>query len=453
MRMLVQLQLSNYDTNGKFILEADSGWQMVMGRVREMLKLVPDMTIVILGPQLEQLLTDPREINPDLFESKRVSYRGVWIQPNALATRFNFDMLGVSQAIGLAKSPFHDERRYEWVYINDPMQLRNFKAMFNLYTNYQPKFAVHSHFIDNPSCPKFPTDASLWLGQVEASIRADINFWQCQSSLDIYKEEASAVCKEDVVEAVMSKSFPWDDGYSSTETWGPSNRAGKEEWEGEPEVWDTSKIRFDTKKFIEDTKGKTVLFMPNRIGGRGRSSDYTNCGKFMFEVLPELHKRTHGKFVLVAGNPSQKFSNKELEAEFGQYGYMNLVPDSFRREEYLWVGRHSHLSIGLYDQDSYGGTAARELCDLGCLPVWLDKYEYGQIARQWMKGEEPICLTPDLSVDNIIKTILQMTLFRWQNPAQSYHGWRALQNIVRNRCSYEKTTPIALAQMGILLPK
>jgi hypothetical protein len=42
-RLLIQTQLSNYDTNGFFILACDSGWQMMLGRVREILKLVPDI--------------------------------------------------------------------------------------------------------------------------------------------------------------------------------------------------------------------------------------------------------------------------------------------------------------------------------------------------------------------------------------------------------------------------
>lgn len=425
MRMLIQTQLSNYDTQGFFILEADSGWQMVMGRVREIVKLIPDAEIHILGPKLEQLKTHPLDVNPDVFQNKKIRYYGTYIQPNALATRFNFSVEDVAQTLGLH---LQFNTGYDWVYINDPMQLRNFKALFNLYKKPQPKFAVHSHFIDNPSCPKFPTDASLWLGQVEASIRADINFWQCQSALDIYKEEAKSILQPGVLDEVMAKSYPWDDGYSTTET----NR------------WiDDSKMRFAPEEFMHKTRGKTVIFVPNRVGGRGRSSDYTNCGKFLFEHLPRIHAE-NPNIAVIAGNPSQKFSNQELEAELGKYGFINLVPDSLLREEYLWVGKHSDIAVGLYDQDSYGGTAARELVDLGCMPLWLDKYEYASLAAMSMYSHWLA------NFDNLHAIALDLIKMCVHRPEVANEYRTMLRRAVRHQSSYEATTPDALRLMGLL---
>ena len=429
MKLLVQLQLSNYDAKGAFILEADSGYQMCMGRIREMLKLVPDMEIDVLGAERYQLLTQPEDINPDIFATKRVKYIGIRIIPNALITRFDFNVIAVATILGLG-NPRHV--KYDWVYINDPMHLRNFKAMFNVYGKYQPKFAVHSHFIDNPACPKFPTDASLWLGQVEASIRADINFWQCQSALDIYKEEVGQLLQEAVVDDVMLKSFAWDDGYSSAEVNLPIEK---------------SKLRFDTKEVLSKLEDKTVIFVPNRIGGRGRSSDYTNCGKFIFEHLEELHKKMPN-VVVICGNPSQKFSNKELEDEFGKFGFMSLVPDSLRRDEYLWVAKHSKIVLGLYDQDSYGGTASRECVDLGCIPVWLDNYEYSAIMADWSR----IYRRP---APNLVKTNFSNLVDVIYNVTNNHKNIMELDSnifreLVYDRCSYESTTKVALERMGIL---
>ena len=428
MRILVQLQLSNYDTNGNFILEADSGWQMVMGRVREMLKHLPDAEIHILGPLLEQLITDPRDVNPDLMSDKRVKYYGTRIIPNALATRFDFHMTDVAQALGLH---LDFNPGYDWVYVNDPMQLRNFKALFNVYRKPQPKFAVHSHFIDNPSCPKFPVEASLWLGQVEASIRADVNFWQCQSALDIYKEEVDRICKEDVVQSVMNKSYPWDDGYSQTET---TQRVNE------------NKLRFNPMDFFREADGKTFIFIPNRIGGRGRSSDYTNVGKFLFEFLPQIHAK-NPDILVIAGNPSQKFSNQELADELGRYGFRSLVPGSLLREEYLWLGRYADIAVGLYDQDSYGGTAARELLDLGALPLWIDNYEYSRLARL-VPGYEKFMVKTDFS--DVVQKTLDLVKFIRSDDSHHLDFVHKFRTVVRKNCSYEETTPVALRQMGLL---
>ena len=219
MRMLIQTQLSNYNKKGEFILEADSGWQMVMGRVREMLKRVPNLKIDVMTPKYEQLVTTPENVNQDLwaqYGGERLSFISHWITPNALATRYEFIMDEEVQALGIDR--LSHKEKYDWVYMNDPMLLRHFRAMFFLYGKYMPKFAVHSHFIDNPSCPKFPTEASLWWGQMEAAAKADINFWQCQSALDIFEQEARWTLHDDVVNTIMAKSSPWDDGFSIDET-------------------------------------------------------------------------------------------------------------------------------------------------------------------------------------------------------------------------------------------
>jgi hypothetical protein len=229
---------------------------------------------------------------------------------------------------------------------------------------------------------------------------------------------------------VIERSMPWDDGYSVSEITSPI---------------DESKLRFDKDEFRRKTEGKIVLFVPNRIGGRGRSSDYTNCGKFMFDILPELRKMRQD-FVVVAGNPSQKFSNKELSDECGPNGYMNIVPDALNRDEFKFVVSRSHIALGLYDQDSYGGTAARECVELGCLPLWFNCYEYSSIARE--AGGYPFLAKVDWS-DFISKTSKLMDTY--QNDPIEISEWRErLQEVVRRRCSYEATTPEAMKVMGLL---
>ena len=452
-RLLVQTQLSNYDTKGKFILECDSGWQMVMGRVREMLKLNPDLQVDVMGPRLydslderyTQVITAPKEVNPDMDwnylqafvdptkETRgRLNYIQHEIIPNALATRYDFDFDKLGKFIGLVNHKQHPELKYDAVYINDPMHLRNFRALFFLTAGYTPKFYVHSHFIDNPSVPKFPKEASLWLGQCEAAIRADYNFWQCESAMRVFFDEMKDFFAPTVVDYVRQKSMPWDDGYSSEEINLPVNE---------------DNLRFDPKVFEQwKAQGKRVIFVPNRIGGRGRSSDYTNCGKFMFEILPELRKR-RDDFVVLAGNPSQKFFNHELEQECGPNGYVSLVPDAFNRDEFKLVARNSAISVGLYDQDSYGGTVARECIDLGCMPLWLDNFEYSSIARE--AGGYPFVARPDFS--NLVdKASFMLEVFRSGDTHGAARWLQLLQRVVRERCSYEATTPEAMKRMGLL---
>jgi hypothetical protein len=248
-RLLIQTQLSNYDTNGFFILACDSGWQMMLGRVREILKLVPDIQIDILMPKRKTLLTQPEQITPDLFKTGQVHLIEIDILPNALATRYDFNFEEISNKLVFDHKEYG---KYTHVFINDPMLLRNYKALFMLQAKYRPKFICHSHFIDNVESPKFPQEASLWFGQMEAAYKADVNFFQCESAMNIFFESASKWLTQEKLDEIKAKSWPWDDGYSHDEMSSPIN---------------FDNIRFDLEKFIEDTQGKTILFVPNRVGG------------------------------------------------------------------------------------------------------------------------------------------------------------------------------------------
>lgn len=422
-RLLVQTQLSNYDSKGKFILECDSGHQMIMGRVRELLKLNPELVIDVMVPQLETVVTLPQDINPDLPWNDRLFLIEHKIVPNALATRYNFNVEEIISVLKLRTR--HD--LYDAVYINDPMHLRNFKAAFHLGGRAQPKFYVHSHFVDVPSCPKFPVDASLWLGQCEAAVKADWNFWQCESAMNEFEVEARKVYVTDVVDSIMKKSSPWDDGYSMEEITSLPNM---------------SNVRFDVNQLQRwKDEGKKIIFVPNRIGGRGRSSDYTNCGKFMFELLPQL-RAVRDDYVVIAGNPSQKFLNAELEALCGDAGYVSIVPDSLTRDEFKLVARYADVAIGLYDQDTYGGTAAREVVELGCFPLWPSLNEYSRIARE-AAADNFLC-KPDFSdVVSKLSEILDSRLVCMKTLPR-------LRNVIREKCSYESTTHHAVQKMNLL---
>jgi hypothetical protein len=429
--------LSNYDTKGKFILEADSGYQMVMGRVREMLAKNPELYIDVMLPNEDQLHTQAEDVNEDLWQKhcdegdNRLRFLHSKIIPNAIATRFDFDWINVVCQLDLGMQKINQKPRYDAVYVNDPMQLRNLKAAFQVVGGYQPKFFVHSHFIDNPSCPKFPKETSMWLGQCEAAIRSDYNFWQCESSMNVFFDEMAQFFMQDVVEYVREKSSPWDDGYSRSEiTLAPNMK----------------NVRFDVRKLEEWKKeGKTIIFVPNRIGGRGISSDYTNCGKFMFEFLPELRKKRQD-YVVLAGNPSQKFKNSDLEKECGPNGYVNLVPDAFTRDEFKLVASMSDIAVGLYDQDSYGGTAARECIELGCLPLWIDMYEYSLIARKANYSEH----LARADFTDLVQALDNLISFKKARPESATEKITLLKRVVADRCSYESTTPHMMRVMDLL---
>lgn len=445
MRMLIQLQLSNYTPQGQFDLACDSGWQMCVGRAREMLKLDKNLFIDLLGPERFQLITEPESINSDVFETGRLNYIEQYVMPNAPATRYDFNFEHVVLRLNLKEHRKNLALKYDVILINDPCLLVHFRAAFHLYAGYLPKMICHSHFVDVPSNPKFPTEISLWMGQMEAALKADYNFWQCESALQEFLVEMKKWMPKHV-KVVKAKSSAWDDGYSIEEMNLPINMVN---------------VRFDTEAFQRTIVGKTVIFVPNRIGGGGRSSDYTQCGRFMFDVLPELWKRRTDDgqkecdFVVIAGNPNQKFSNDELDAKCGRYGYLQLVSGTFNRDEYRWLahelGKTAQLALGWYTQDTFGGTASRELLDSGMMPVWVDMFEYSSIAEEVAKAHLPVteylCCSDFSNAVDVLNSLIDLDVRHRIKFAEEY------QRIVRARSSFEVTTPIAYEMIKKIVKK
>jgi len=371
-------------------------------------------TLYVVCPLDEQVKTKPETLLNHITSIKRVNFLKTKIIPSAIKTRYDFNFLEIENLLS------QNARNYTHVYINDPMLLRHYKSLFYLSFKHKPKFITHSHFIDNPENPKVPEEVSYWQGQVEAALKSDYNFWQCESSMNVFFESMSKQYRDDVVEQVRSKSEPWDDGYSTTEINTTVNR---------------SSLRFELEN--DDLKDKIIVFIPNRVGGLGRSFDYTNAGKFLFEMVNRLYE-VRQDFAVIAGNPSQKISNDEIAERC--HPYLKLIDDTFTRNEYRYVARKAHINVGLYDNDSYGGTAWRECIDLGCLPLSINMYEYKNV---FDKTAYPFVVNNDFS--NMLSVLSDLIDYAHNDSysdgdTNRYLEDFSLRDVVVNRCSYECTT-------------
>jgi len=443
--LLIQTQLSNI-VDGKFDLACDSGWQMTINRAREMLKLNPDLYIDIMAPPSQRCIASPPEVNADLWAEysddlcggkRRLRWISTDVFPHALVTRYDFKWSDTINALNLVPHRSHPDMRYDAVYVNDPMLLRSFKAMFHLTGGYQPKFFVHSHFVDLPTIPKFPVEASLWLGQCEAAFKADFNFWQCKSAMDQFFTEMDKWFVPRIVDVVRKRSIPWDDGYSISEITSPI---------------DEGKLRFDVSKVNELLQNKVVLFFPNRISPS--SGDYTRGWRFVHEFLGKLRlfdnepsTRPNNDFVVVCGNPNMKLTNDELVQICGKDGYIKLHDFTLNRDEYKFIASHTDIVVALYDEksDAYGGTALRECVELGCCILSPNVNEYSRIARE--AGGYPFLCRPDLF--DLPETGRRLMNYIQAN-GRSNEWIPRLQDVVRRTCSYEATAPEAMRLMGLL---
>jgi hypothetical protein len=253
--------------------------------------------------------------------------------------------------------------------------------------------------------------------------------------MNVFFDSMSKECQPHVVEEVKAKSLPWDDGYSVSEI---------------TQKPDLKNVRFDLTSIVNQTKDKVVLFVPNRIGGRGRSSDYTNCGKFVFDIVPEIWKRRQD-FVVITGNPSQKFSNSEVSELCP--AHLNIVPDAPNRDEYRLIATISDIVGGFYDSDTFGGTASRECVELGCVPLWIDCNEYSKIAKEasvsnWLAKSDFSDIVDVTS--SLIDKVKEFKKNYRNHSNELVYGMKNLQHVVRNRCSYEVTSAPMMKIMGLL---
>ena len=117
----------------------------------------------------------------------------------------------------------------------------------------------------------------------------------------------------------------------------------------------------------------------------------------------------------------------------------------------------SHLTVGLYTNDTNGGLAMLEAIDLGCLPVAPDVYEYSWYFREW-NWPESLRIRPDLNntvevLDRMIdlsKSSSRIERDSFGDSVVCHANSRHLIDWVRRNTAYENTTRDAMIKLGLL---
>jgi hypothetical protein len=214
-RILWQMQLSAYGPDGKFILTTDSNWQMMVTKAMHMRKIDPNIMINVLTPMLDQCAENPYTLLQRAGVITNVNPIFVRVEPNALVTRYDFPWKNIHDVV---KST--DPAAYTHVYVNDPMQVRNYVTLFHIF-KHRPKFIVQTHFLDSPISRVVPEEVSYWQGIVEGNTKADHCLWMCDASRDVFEKAARIDYMPHIVDAILAKSMNWKDGYSEEEMRAP----------------------------------------------------------------------------------------------------------------------------------------------------------------------------------------------------------------------------------------
>jgi len=415
--MLVQLQLSNYTLEGKFYLTGDSNWRLFVTKASYMIQCNANMSFVVIVPERDQCIEDLEKELSDAGLSDYVKLVHTPIVPNAVVTRFDFSWTAF-------RSLFSQRELQEFthVYVNDPMQLRHFKALFYI-AKAQPVFILQTHFLDSPISKIVDNEVSYWHGTVEACIKADKCIWHCRSMLELFEQALNVDYQAHVISTIIDKSMIWKSGYSIAEI--------------RKDVL-CENLRFDPK----DLDGKVVVWVPNRIGGLGKSFDYTNNGKFLFDIVPELWKQRQD-FVVIAGNPNQKISCDEISERCP--AYKKIVSGPLTRDEYRWLSSRADIVVGLYVNDTNGGLASLEAIEHTAIPLFPDVYEYKTYfdAVNWPSN---LRVKPDLSNTT---TVLSRLLDQRTKLVRSSRVTK-LRNFIRHYAAYESITVLAMDKLDLL---
>jgi hypothetical protein len=336
MRWLWQLQLSN-QFEGKYSLTGDSNWTMFIAKARELKKLDDSLSITLILPPLSMVHED---VDHELCRNglyNQVSVFHMWVPTNAILSRYHFSM-GEWSNVLLASYP-------HVVYINDPCLVGNVRALMSV-MKLSSLLISQCHFLDSAQTPLVPADCTYWNRTVEATEKADLNVWHCRTQMLEWA---------DLHPFDFEKSVVWKSGHSTTMLDEPINMHN---------------LRFDPASIPHSAQ---VVWVPNRIGGLGKSFDYTNNGRFLFDELPNCRSKD---FIVLCGNPSQKISNGEIAERVPQY--KKLVDGALNYDEYKWCTQRADIVVALYDKDSNGGIAVLEAIYHGAVPFMPDINEYAK---------------------------------------------------------------------------
>jgi len=351
MNILYILQQSIYDKKGKW-KTADSNVNMMVGMLKNVLKLQPDWNFYILIGRLKDF-SDIKSYD-EIFKHSNVHFIEYDFPVNAFYNRQHFDVKDFEKM--WKKLPDIDI-----VWNNITELSRNIKTFLH-YKKENPKLITTCYWLDAPEIgqEKVPSTISYDWRQFDGFECSDLAVFTCESTFKAWKKNAKNKFKKKYVDRIIDKSTIWDFGFSLEEL---------------NENVDESQS-FDKK---------TILFL-NRLS----EINYTHHNEFI-EALKLLKEMREDDWQVAFTNPSQKISWDELKKEVPNlYVYKEETLD---RKEYFQLLHNSDISVHLFKKELYGGCANVESIVSGNIKVMPRIYEYKKRALRdypgFIKSVEP----------------------------------------------------------------
>jgi hypothetical protein len=146
-KLLIQSQFTNHTSIGKFDIENDVHFNKIINIIQTMLNLDEQLQIDIIVPLHMDCVKDIIEMFPELFPTGEISHGRVRLKettiiPNTTAAHYDFDFTTMSRLLQLKLHKECSYERYTHAFIDDPILLNSYKAIFQINGDYQPKFFV-----------------------------------------------------------------------------------------------------------------------------------------------------------------------------------------------------------------------------------------------------------------------------------------------------------------------
>lgn len=354
-----QLQLSNYNNEGNYMLEGDSNFNLGMMRIRKLLERNPEWKFYVTVPsphQIEHSKSKKKEFKESRDIPEQVKLITVSHTDHAVKNRYHFDFNEIEKNLRFEnkKNPLDS---VDLLVINDPVMTKHWKVMFDRTFDINPPVITLNHFADTPSHPKVPEKYSYWFRQLEAAHDSDLHVLHCLSEMKRFLANATNDLSKERMKKISGTTTYWENGFSAQEI----NQA-KEIKEVKAEVSDK----------------RTTIVFPCRLS----STNYTNWEKFI-KAAEHLYSHERNDFEVIVTDPSQnaeleKFNNEHMSVRKIKRGLLT-------RNEYITLLKEADIVASLYQDDTYGGIAWREAIYAGCAPLspMVNEYKRHFDAVSW----------------------------------------------------------------------
>ncbi len=322
--ILFDLQLSVLTSlkDGNFIFETDSNVNVARFTIKGLLKKSKNLHFYLLVPEKTKIeaikrkkIKTVKSFMKDIANNKRVTFIEYPYYGNPFIDRMSFNSRNLKKEL--------KDIKIDLVYTNDPNKVLAYKTFFYQQQNEFVPVISRNHWVTGKLHRKVPKKIDFIIRQIEGTLNSDFSTFNSKTAIKMLIENSKEHFNDNVRKAIRKKSVPIDTV--------------------DLEKVDSFKNDFKFDKF-------TILW--------GHRLSYYTGWEEVFNVLNKIYEKRKD-FILVAPDPGNKFSQKELKKKYPFLSQINKK--KWSHEDYLKMCWTADLVIGNHNiPTTWGGLALTE---------------------------------------------------------------------------------------------